>query len=353
MNVLLVAFPFSPVGPDAVGGAEQVLWELDRGLSEAGHATWVLGCEGSTSHGTLISHGPVPAQIDSSVESLVHARVRTLVTRTIQNKDIDLVHFHGVDFPNYLPDSQVAMLATLHLSPRHYPTRIFAEQDDRLALNCVSETQHRACPASGRLCQPVTNGVRLHQFVAATRKGQYLLALGRICPEKGYHHALRAAHEADLPLLLAGRVFPYSEHLRYFQQEIRPLLDARRRFVGAVGPVERARLLSGARCLVIPSLIEETSSLVAMEALASATPVVALRRGSLPEVIEDGRTGLLVEDPSQLVDAISRVSAIDPKTCRRTAEERFDSLHMVQRYLSLYSRLTRATPKRGLANVGT
>jgi glycosyltransferase involved in cell wall biosynthesis len=148
-------------------------------------------------------------------------------------------------------------------------------------------------------------------------------------------------------MILAGKVFPYLEHQRHFEQEILPLLDERRQFIGPVGPPERARLLSAARCLVIPSLIEETSSLVAMEALASATPVVALRRGSLPEVVEEGRTGVLAEDPLQLVDAIASVSNIDPRTCRRSAEARFDSVRMIESYLSLYSQLI-----EGLADVG-
>lgn len=98
---------------------------------------------------------------------------------------------------------------------------------------------------------------------------------------------------------------------------------------------------------MIPSLIEETSSLVAMEALASGTPVVALQRGSLPEVIDEGRTGVFADDPPGLVDAIARVSAIDPRTCRHTAEQRFDSRRMLDGYMTLYSHLMRA-----LADVG-
>src|SRR5690606_1063450 len=130
---------------------------------------------------------------------------------------------------------------------------------------------------------PIENGVPVEALGARVRKRGFALALGRICPEKGYHLALEAAHRAGLPLLLAGAVFRYAAHERYFREEIAPRLDSLRRFIGAVPLGRKRRLLAAARCVVVPSLVPETSSLVAMEALASGTPVVAFPVGALAD----------------------------------------------------------------------
>lgn len=347
LNVLLVAYPFAPVGPAAIGGAEQVLSELDHGLIEAGHRCSVIACNGSSVRGAFISCGPQSEWLDATQQSYMRARVRRLIEHVLRSEAFDLVHFHGVDFHHYLPRTQRPLLATLHLPARLYSREIFAESSDSLFLHCVSRSQHRTCPNSGRLLPPIANGVRLDHFIPRYEKQDYLLAMGRICPEKGYHLALEAAHAAGVPLLLAGRVFPYPEHLKYFEERLVPLLDDRRRFIGPVGPAERARLLADARCLVIPSLIEETSSLVAMEALASATPVIATGQGALPEVIANGRTGILVNDLAEMVAAIRLVDAIDPRTCRQEAESRFSARDTFKRYVSLYQHLVGS-----IANVG-
>ena len=146
---------------------------------------------------------------------------------------------------------------------------------------------------------------------------------------------------AGVPLLLAGRVFPYDAHLRYWRDEIAPRLDRRRRFVGAVGFRGKRRLLSAARCLLVPSLAPETSSLVAMEALACGTPVIAFAAGALRDIVEHGRTGFLVRDAEGMADAIARVDALDPDACRRAARERFSDAGTTAAYLALYDRIAR------------
>jgi glycosyltransferase involved in cell wall biosynthesis len=173
------------------------------------------------------------------------------------------------------------------------------------------------------------------------------MALGRICPEKGFHRALAAARLADVPLLLAGEVQPFPEHQRYYAERIVPRLDARRRYVGPVAIRRKRRLLSAARCLLVPSAAPETSSLVAMEALACGTPVVAFDVGALPEVVEHGRTGFLVRDVREMADAIARVGELDPGECRAAARERFSVDWMAARYIDTYHRL--AQRRAGIA----
>ena len=246
---------------------------------------------------------------------------------------------HSLDFHHYLPPTDTPILSTLHLPPDWYPGKIFEMRRSGFHMNCVSRSQHRTCPPCSHLLEPISNGVDVGQFDTAIPKGNFALAMGRICPEKGFHFALDAAHAAGMELLLAGQVFPIDSHLQYFNDAIRPRLDEHRRFIGPLNFAEKRRLLSQAKCLLIPSTVAETSSLVAMEALASGTPVIAFKSGALPEVIEDGRTGFLVSNAGEMSEALLKVNSLMPEVCRETARSRCSSHAMALNYLRLYRNL--------------
>lgn len=338
MLVLEVAYPFAPIGPDAVGGAEQILTALDAALARTAHRSIVIAREGSSCRGTLI---PIPAlkNLDERSRASGHAHVRQAIAEALERFPVDLIHFHGVDFPAYLPPDGPPVLATLHLPIHLYPAQALFPRRPGTWLHCVSESQRRDCPPGVPLLATVPNGVDLAALRPGSRKRGFALCLGRICREKGYHEALDAAREAGIPLILAGEVFPYEDHRRYFREEIEPRLGRGARFLGPLGLARKRRLLAAARCLIVPSRIAETSSLVSMEALACGTPVVAFRTGALPEIVEHGRTGLLVSDVLGMAQALREVDALDPAVCRAEAERRFSAETMVSRYLDLYQRL--------------
>jgi glycosyltransferase involved in cell wall biosynthesis/CelD/BcsL family acetyltransferase involved in cellulose biosynthesis len=332
-----VAYPFAPVGRDAVGGAEQVLAALDEAAVAAGHDSVVVALEGSRCAGRLIALPPPRAPIDEGVQR----RARTAFAELVADASAaaDVVHLHGVDFDRYLPPPGPPALVTLHLPLAWYPAGALRPRRPRTFLHCVSASQQRAFRGAAGLLEAIPNGVALERFRPRARRAGFALALGRVAPEKGFHLALAAARRAGVPMLLAGEVFPYPEHLRYFEREIAPLLDARRRFVGPVGLARKRRLLAAARCLVAPSLAAETSGLAAMEALASGTPVVAFAAGALAEIVEHGRTGLLARDAEELAGAIAAAAGLDGAACRQAAEERFDGRAMAARYLEVYRAL--------------
>jgi glycosyltransferase involved in cell wall biosynthesis len=342
LTVLNVAYPLAPVGPDAVGGAEQVLTRIDAALVAAGHESIVLAQEGSRAAGALRTISRPREKLGP--ETLVRAESETerAIAKILARQKVDVVHLHGVDFHAYLPPSRVPALATLHLPPAWYPAQIFSMARPQTYLHCVSRAEERLCPASARLLPPIENGVPVDLFDGRRVKRCFALALGRICPEKGFHVALDAAKRARVPLVLAGALFGYPAHEDYFRREIAPALDGARRFVGAAGFACKRRLLAAARCLLAPSLAPETSSLVAMEALAAGTPVIAFPAGALADIVEHGRTGFLVRDTREMADAIAAADSLDPEACRAAARRRFSAARMTDEYLARYAEIVGA-----------
>lgn len=352
LTVLNVAYPLAPVGPDAVGGAEQVLTQVEAGLVAAGHRSVVVACEGSTCAGRLVSTPRHLGLVDDPTWERAREAHRDAIGRALAEHPVDLVHMHGIDFHRYLPPEGIPVLATLHLPPAWYPLEVFRLERPHTYLHCVSAAQRRACPPGARLLPDVPNGVPVDALAARHAQRRFALMLGRVCPEKGFHLALDAARTARVPLLLGGRVYPYPEHRRYFTEEVAPRLDRWRRFLGPLGFRRKRRLLNAARCLLVPSLAPETSSLVAMEAMACGTPVIAFRAGALPDLVEHGRTGFLVDDVRQMADAIHQADALDPEECRAVARQRFSQRTMAARYMELYQRVLRAGRENGDAHAG-
>lgn len=336
MTVLSVAYPLLPAGPDSGGGAEQILYLLERGLVARGYRSIVIAAKGSRVRGELIETPAFDGEMTEQVRSAARQHHLRAIEHAIGRYPVDLIHFHGLDFYEYLPQDRVPKLATLHLPPEWYPDRIFHSKG--VQLNCVSESQANAA-ADKRKLPVVFNGIATAPYRVASRERKHLFWLGRICPEKGVHLALEIAHQLDLPMVVAGPVHPFRDHEMYFEQKVRPLLDARRQFVGAVSLEEKVRLFAEAKCVLIPSLVAETSSLVAMEAISCGTPVVAFRSGALPEIVEHGVTGFIVGAQNEMRDAVRRVGEISADTCRERAKSRFDASRMVEDYIKLYESL--------------
>jgi glycosyltransferase involved in cell wall biosynthesis len=345
LRVLTVAYPLAPVSLDASGGAEQIAAALDRALVAAGHSSTVLACEGSRVAGELVSSGPLPDVMDGTAKYAARARHAELIERLLRSRRFDLVHFHGVDVLDYLPSPGVATVITVHLPSDWYPPTLF-EPRPRTVLVAVSEAAQRSFPDTRTDVRVIRNGVPAELSSAPHAKRRFVLALGRICPEKGFHLALEAAKRARLPLLLGGTAFPYPEHRAYFEAEIRPRLDRQRRYLGPLGFARKRRLLSAARCLAMPSLAPETGGLAAMEALACGTPVVAFPNGALPELIDHGRTGFLVRSIEEMAEAMRVASGLDPDACRKSGA-RFDQRAMARAYLDLYAELAGARVHAG------
>lgn len=348
MRVLSVAYPLAKVRPDTPGGAEQVLLALDTALARAGHESFVVGQKCSKISGRLIAIPDLKGRIDNEAAVLMREACKKAILDALKEK-IDLVHMHGLDFHEYMPPEGVPVLVTLHLPLAWYPSGALKTQRPCTFFNCVSGSQARSLPGDAGPFEHIDNGVDIDAWAQdQKRNGQsgYALSMGRICPEKGFHIAMDAASGARVPFILAGAVFRYGAHEEYFRNMIAPRLSARCTFTGAAGPERKKSLLSGAMCLVVPSVVPETSSLVAMEALASGTPVIAFPNGALAEIVEDGLTGFLVKDEKEMSLAIRECPRLLPEECRKAAEKRFSSRAMIEKYFDSYGKIAACKAQR-------
>jgi glycosyltransferase involved in cell wall biosynthesis len=351
LTILSVGYPFAAVSRDASGGSEQVLTHLDRALIEAGHRSLVIAPEGSKIMGELIALEAMPGPLDEMSMRRGREICRHTLTRSLSQHAIDVVHFHGLDFHCYLPAPGLPVLATLHLPISWYPEAALRPSRPDSWLNCVSATQHRAVAGNPCMLAPIGNGVDVERLAVERRPQGFALVLTRICPEKGIHLAIAAAQQAKMPIVIAGEIFPYASHQDYFDREIAPKLGPGCRFVGPADFATKRQLLAEAECLLVPSLVEETSSLVAREAAAAGTPVIAFARGALPETVVHEATGFLVETVEEMAAAIPRAKSIRPEACRQAAVERFSHRAMAEAYFGYWRMLAKDSPgrRRGVA----
>jgi glycosyltransferase involved in cell wall biosynthesis len=342
MRVLYIAYPLMPVAPDSAGGAEQMLNIVEREIARRGHSTVVAACGNSQAAGELVLTGAIPDEPDRFDEcNREHnARVLELIRqRQLSFRPFDLVHDMSGSFWPEAWALDIPVLATLHLPRSFYPASLFDDVPPNIWFNCVSRSQARSFADLPAMLGVVRNGIDLELFPAVDNKADYLLWLGRICEEKGAHLAIRAAQLANAQLILAGQVYPFSYHQQYFEREILPHLRASAsdvRWVEAPTLDQKIKLLAYSRAVLVPSLAEETSSLVAMEAMACGTRVIAFARGALPGLVAEGKTGFLVKSVEEMAAAVDRLDQINSEECRHHAEANFACGRMADEYENLY-----------------
>lgn len=348
MRILYVAYPLLTVSEESAGGAEQVLWTLEREMASRGAETTVAASAGSSVAGELFATGEPCRRLDDFGRRNVEHQekiVELIRRRAHQATPFDLVHDMSGSFWPRAREIEAPLLATLHLPRNFYDPHLFHDIPSNVSFNCVSASQASSFSDIG--ARVVHNGIALDRYEpnaeSETRNG--LLWLGRICEEKAPHLALDIAEQAHLPITLAGQVYPFSYHQQYFEREVAPRLAQRATATLVRSPSAeiKRQLLRQAQAILITSQVEETSSLVAMEAAACGTPVIATRRGALPEVVQDGLTGFLIDGVEDAVQALRHLDEIDPAKVVRHANERFSSAVMTESYARLYAGALQAT----------
>ena len=339
LRIAILSPPWFAVPPVRYGGIEAVVSLLTEGLVANGHEVTLFAAGNSRTSAQLsFVHDEAPSgQLGMSQPELLHSLA--LLERA---DDFDVISDHsgplGLTISGLVATPSVH---TVHGAVGGEPGRLYQSITnvigERARLVSLTLSQRAPMPALPWFAN-VPNAVDLSAHPCRARSGgSYLFWLGRMSPDKGAEDAIAVARSAGLPLVLAGKMSDPAEK-EYFEQHVRPKLDDEIRYVGEVDGTERVRLLHGSRALLFPISWEEPFGLVMIEAMACGVPVIATRRGSVPEVIEHGRTGFIVDSLDEMVERIGDATAIDPRDCRRSVERRFAPERMVDRYVDAFRR---------------
>lgn len=337
MRIGMIAPIWETTPPSGYGGIERVVDMLVRSLRERGHEVSLFATGDSPGVEDGLWTEPIALRhLGFDTWSSQMAEALHLANAFKRHKRFDLMHNHAGPLGNAFVEATGAKaLSTLHGSFNPANLRAFLGYSHH-AFVSISDSQREGCPELNYLAT-VYNGIETASYRCGKKQG-YLLFLGRLSPEKGTHLAIEAARKAGLPLVIAGKVDPFDRE--YFAREIAPHLDGEAvRFIGEVAGRAKREVLEGAIAVLHLVQWSEPFGLVMVEALASGTPVIAMRFGSIPEVVKDGETGFIVRSVDEAVAALGRLSRIDPAACRRDAIARFDVSRMVEGYLAVYERL--------------
>lgn len=336
LRIAVVAPPWFEIPPSGYGGIERVCFDLVEGLVDHGHDVTLVATGTSRTRARFVAALPAPppglGTLESPVQEVCYAAA---AAHALAGLDVDVIHDHALATPLAALGGAVPTVVTAHGPTDGWIGEYFRALG--LPVVAISEAQRSAAPDLPWV-GTVPNGIVVDNFRFEDEKDGYALFLGRLSPEKAPHLAVAAARAAGVPLVLAGKCNEKHER-QYFDEVVEPLMGPDTMWIGEIGGTLKADTLACANCMIVAPEWEEPFGLVAIEALASGTPVVALRRGALPEIVDHGRTGWLCDDVDELPAAIGRACEIDPHECRAAALSRYDVAAMVDGYERVYRRL--------------
>lgn len=330
------------VPPRRYGPWERFASLLTEGLVERGVDVTLFATADSETAARLESVCPRPLAEDPALDPKVWESLH-IANAFAHARQLDLLH-NSYDFLplTYSGLVETPVLTTIHgfSSDRILP--VYERYDGRVAYVSISDADRRP---SLRYAATIYHGIALEEFTPRERHGDHLLFFGRIHHDKGVAEAIELARRAGVRLVIAGLI----QDQAYFDREVAPHLDGDRvRYVGNAGPAERDELLGSALALVHLVNFAEPFGLSMVEAMACGTPVIGRRRGAVPEVVDDGITGFVVDDLSEAVAAVERASSLDRRAIRARCAERFSRDRMVDEYLAVYDTVL-ARREAGLA----
>ena len=335
MRIAITVDPEIPVPPRLYGGIERVVDMLVRNLVARGHDITLFAHRDSQVPCRLL---PYPA--DESAGAINILRNLRHVARELGTGGYDLVHSFG-RLAYLLPVLPLRLPKVMSYQRTISPRSIVAgDLLSRGSLHFTACGRHMISQWEGSAkWHVVHNGVRLEAYRAIydVPADAPLACLGRIERIKGVHLAIEVAQRSGRRLRIAGNISAGAEHQQYFEQEIRPHLNGSIEYIGPVDDRGKNELLGSSAALLMPILWEEPFGIVMAEALACGTPVIGLRRGSVPEIVQEGVNGFTCGSVDEMAAAVARISAIDRRTCRAICERRFSDHAITEAYLDLYS----------------
>ena len=336
LRIAMVAPPWFELPPRGYGGVEAVCADLVDALVARGHEVTVIGVGHNGTRGRFRRTYDTPqgARLGEPMPEILHAAA---AGRILTELDVDIVHDHSLAGPLLARGREVPTVVTVHGPVGGESGEYYRRLGYGVRLVAISDAQRRLAPDLN-WCATVHNAIDVGGFPFHEDKEDWVLFLGRCTPDKGMHLAIDVAREAGRNIVLAAKCSEPAE-ISYFETEIKPRLGPGVEWLGEVGGERKKKLLAKARCLLFPIQWEEPFGMVMIEAMACGTPVVALRHGSVPEVVTHGRTGLVCDEPAELADAINSVDRISPAACRADVLHRFHPDEMAASYERAYRRV--------------
>jgi glycosyltransferase involved in cell wall biosynthesis len=335
LRIAILSPVWFPVPPTGYGGIEWIVSLLADGLTEEGHEVTLFASGDSRTKARLASvfeHAPSEV-IGRSLPEMRHA-----LACFERAADFDVINDHSGPFAAALGGlSSTPVVHTVHGPLGDEPGLVYdsiAQVAPQVGLISLSLNQRRPKPELNWVAN-IPNALDLEHFPCHPHRGDYLLFLGRMNHEKGAHRAIAVAMELGVPLRLAGKVREPREQ-EYFAEFVEPHLGDGIEYLGEVNHGAKVELLQNARATLFPIEWEEPFGLVMIESMACGTPVIATRHGAVPEVIENGLSGIVVDHYREIPDALERADALDPLECRRYVEERFAPQRMVADYVAAF-----------------
>ena len=327
--------------PPGYGPWERVAHDLTEQLVAMGHDVTLFAAAGSQTSARLVETIVAPLDSGGADPRLEEERHLSIAMEAARSGAFDVVHshlhVHALIFSRIVSTPIVTTLHGVAWDPATHPLLL---QYAEMPFVSLSDSERHFLPELNYVAT-IPNGVRTKEIPVGTGGGGYLVFVGRMAPEKAPDLAIETARAAGVPLRLAGIV--EDRHRDFFEAEVLAACSENVEYVGALGRDDLWQLLGEASAMVMPLRWHEPFGLVAVESLATGTPVIAWQMGALPEIIENGVSGFVVEDVAGAVFSVGRVGDLDRATCRRVAEDRFSDSVMAARYSDVYERLFATT----------
>jgi glycosyltransferase involved in cell wall biosynthesis len=338
MKIAQISPLMEAVPPKLYGGTERIVSYLADELANMGHEVTLFASGDSITEARLEAVWPRALRLDPEMRDYIAPHFVMLQTVAARADEFDIIHSH-VDYLSFpiLQRLDTPFVTTLHgrldlaeLSPLY---RTFGD----VPVVSISDSQREPLPEANFI-GTVYHGLPERLLLPSFGTGGYLAFIGRISPEKGPDAAIRIAARAGMKLKIAAKIDAVDRE--YFTTCIEPLLNGPDvEFIGEISDADKSAFLGNAAGLIFPIAWREPFGLAMIEAMACATPVIAFRRGSVPEVVDDGVTGFIVDDEDQAVAAARRLNSLDRAQVRRVFDERFTARRMTEDYLNIYRRL--------------